>query len=260
MNDRFVVFGLTLVFTLLLVFSATGQIVITPSEPDPLYELDNTENRLDENPNIATDGNGNWMIVWLDRKPEFGIQLRYELLYSFSNDDGETWSDPATIFENEVVADYRSLKIETGGNGIWLISYKSYSVGYIIRCTTSNSNSDFVQFSDPISEGIPLAGSISFETDRNGTWMITSSQTYSISNDDGLTWSQYEYTFPLDWYKSDMASGGNGVWGILFQPQDFSPWEDPGQVFFSRSVDNGLNWETPVPFTNVKAPPPNSPY
>ena len=114
-------FPTCVVAVVLFTVPAVGDVVF--EDPQPLHPSMLSDDLTDDNPQFATDGLGNWMVVW--RQPGSS------LVTSFSNDKGETWSAPALVhpFTTGVQVDFFSLHLATDGRGRWLLAVILRGIG-----------------------------------------------------------------------------------------------------------------------------------
>lgn len=90
----------------------------------------NTNAAIDEGddkwPQIATDGQGNWVAVWRSDDSLGGtLGTRVKVLVSHSTDDGVTWSDPAPLNTNAATSggNHSSPTVATDGLGNWIAAW-----------------------------------------------------------------------------------------------------------------------------------------
>jgi hypothetical protein len=93
---------------------------VTWSEPTA-FNPDASSDSIDDSlPRIATDGTGNWGVVW-----QTGVSPHYDVVAFFSNDDGATWGAPEVLgSDSETVAAW-SPQLTTNGSGDWLATWNS---------------------------------------------------------------------------------------------------------------------------------------
>jgi len=159
---------------------------------------------------MASDGKGNIIMVW---DSETLTPTTSDIIYSYSNDDGTTWSDPALLNPaDSTIKHDKDPNIETNGQGRWIASWSSEE--------------------DIASNGID--GDV----------------VYVVSDDNGLTWTAPKM---LNHYAtSDSANdryinirndGGNNwlaTWSGSYD-LNFGDGNDL-DIFASRSNDNGETW------------------
>ena len=81
-----------------------------------------------DNPQITTDGAGNWMAVWYTSSSLGGtIGADYDILWARSTDNGQTWTVPAALNSNAAVDSGYDVdpQITTDGAGQWVVVWHS---------------------------------------------------------------------------------------------------------------------------------------
>jgi hypothetical protein len=94
----------------------------TWTDPVALNTNAATDSGNDDNPQVATDGNGHWVAVW-ESPDDLGgtIGTDYDILVARSDDNGATWSAPAPLNTSagpKLWADNMP-SITTDGTGHW---------------------------------------------------------------------------------------------------------------------------------------------
>lgn len=186
----------------------------------PLNNNAKTDKGQDYSPSIATDGAGTWIVVWQSNgKPASPIGDEGDIFYAVSTDDGRTWSNPDTLNTNaasDTMQDPEPV-IASDGNGHWIVVWASQE---------------------------NLNGAIDMD------WDIL----YSVSSDDGGTWSD---PAPLNTNAATdsntdqspaIASDRNGHWVVVWGTFDSlgGTIGNDGDIAVARSSDNGATWTPPV--------------
>ncbi len=100
----------------------------TWTDPDPLNNNADTDSVWDYEPQLTTDGVGNWATVWSSGDDLGGtIGIDGDILVARSNDNGLTWTDPAPL-NNNADADSggdRYPQLTTDGAGNWVALWHS---------------------------------------------------------------------------------------------------------------------------------------
>jgi Neuraminidase (sialidase) len=180
------------------------------------------DDQSDNFPKLATDGTGNWVVVWLTQRE--GVQRgKYggtRIVYvSRSDDNGNTWSTPCRLNPayDEVGMDEEEMPLlATDGDGTWI-------------CATLNL--DFSQDS------------------RWGRALQNSQVSVFTSKDAGRTWSEPQaiYKSPaqgrVSAYDLSLAQSGGGQFALLWTEAVPSPQDE----FARRAVtvfskDGGQTW------------------
>ena len=266
---------------LMLAQAASSQIVPTPARSlnDPFGTDDSIS---DINPDMATDGAGNWVAVW-----ESTINLDStltpdgDLVTAHSADNGQTWSAPALLSfygdsdEDDVYTD-EFARISTDSDGTWITVWVTQhdmggTKGNDEDVVYSRSTDNGETWSAPAvlnSNGLVDSGSLDFEpkiaSSGEGDWVAIWKSNYNLdgsgtdndvfvshSEDDGFTWSDAHVLNSTAF--EDETSDDSGV---------FLAYDDIGtymatwrsnynldgsigtdfDIFYSRSVDGGVTW------------------
>ena len=194
----------------------------TWSPARPLYDGAATDVGDDWRPQLGDDGQGNWLVVWQSTDPLGGaIGADWDLLFSRSTDHGATWSAPQALHSNAATdtgSDEHPV-LRHGGGGVWLVAWRSTD-------------------------------------DLGGTVGTDSDLLFVRSADNGLTWSApalLNTSGDTDYFQdSDVAldSDGGGIWTAVWtsdNPAGLTIGFDY-DLFYSRSLDNGLTWSAPAVF------------
>jgi hypothetical protein len=103
---------------------------VTWSPAAPLHANASTDAGHDHAPALATDGQGRWAVVWHSSESAIGgssLGTDFDILMSYSQDDGLTWSPPQPLNSN-AAADSGADEwptIATDSQGIWLVAWES---------------------------------------------------------------------------------------------------------------------------------------
>ena len=217
----------------------------------------------DFDPEVTTDGLGNWVAVWHSRDSLGGtIGTDDDNLFARSVNNGATWTDPAALNKNAVgdsAFDFRS-QVTTDGSGNWVAVWQSDdSLGGTIGTD----------------DDILLVGS----TDKGATWTDINppNDPFASSNSHVVGDPSGDHTIDMVWNPAiDEGAVASGVGGYSFEfntintpkcdeTEDLSETatsvtsaELPdGRYFFHLcAVDNAGNWSSAVvvgPFIIVTA-------
>ena len=257
------------------------------SAPAPLTSHAATDSAADMEPSVATDGAGNWIVVWYSNDELDGIGTDNDILASRSTDNGATWTDPVPVNTNaadDSGSDYTP-HLVTDGAGTWIAAWQSQdtlggTIGSDLDILLARSTDDGVSWTAPAplnSRAAVDSGSdyqITIATDKAGTWTAAwMSWDYlgspnigtdddiltARSTDNGATWSAQA---PLNTNaetdsghdtQPHIATDGHGVWYAVWQSQD-TLGDTIGtdlDILGARSTDNGATWSAPVSINPV---------
>lgn len=220
-----------------ILFSFTADRGVTWSEPGALQANAATDDATDLWPDIATDGEGTWMVAWSS-----GDYPDLALLVTVSVDDGQTWSSPRTVR-----ADARSPRIATDGAGAWMLVSAATDGGVSADVSIDAGNT----WQGGAIEGSADGAEPELATDGAGTWLVTwhadveihTSILVAASTNDGGTW-----TAPVtvdagstDARSSDpsIATDAAGTWVVAWSAANAS---NDIHARFARSEDGGKTW------------------
>jgi hypothetical protein len=194
------------------------------SAPAPLNNNAATDIRFDVDPQLTTDGAGNWIAAWHSDDDLGGtIGLDLDVLYALSTDDGASWSTPAPLNNNAATDAGNDFKpqLTTDGTGNWIAVWYSTE---------------------------DLGGTVGLDTDI----------LYVVSTNDGASWSA---PAPLNYnavndtgndLEPQLTTDGAGNWIAIWNSVD-----DLGgaigsdiDVLHALSTDDGATWSAPAPLNN----------
>lgn len=191
-----------------------------------------TDSGADADPQVATDGLGNWVVVW-DSTEDLGIRggqtagTDRDIVVARSTDNGATWTAPLVLNNNAGTdsGDDRRAQISTDAQGNWAVVWQS-------------------------NENLDLGGGASAGTDRDIF--------VARSTDNGANWSG-----PAALNTNAGSDSGNdsvpqltndrrGNWVAVWESGenlDLGGGATAGtdtDVFVARSTDNGATWTPPA--------------
>jgi len=186
-----------------------------------------TDSGWDSDPQVTTDGGGNWVAVWDSDVnlfvPGVGYTLfDYDLLVSRSTDNGATWTPLASLNTNAVTdsgGDYAP-QVTTNGGGNWLAVWHSTddlggTIGTDADILMARSTDNGATWTDPAALNTG-AGPDSGRSDYRP----------QVTTDGGGNWVAV-------WYSNNPNVGSGGI------GTDYD-------IVVARSTDNGATWTVPA--------------
>ncbi len=197
------------------------------SAPVPLNGNASVDAASDENAQIVTDRNGNWVAVWEIHpplNPDGGSDA--DILTARSIDQGEHWSAPAALNTNAATDGGNDVlpTIATDRNGNWVAAW------------TTN---------DPLGNTIGSDSDILFarSTDNGASWTPP-----APLNSNAATDSRFD-GYPR------LAADGLGHWIAVWRSDDNlgNTIGNDADILVARSSDNGQSWSPPAPLNTSAA-------
>jgi len=206
---------------------AGGPFPLFFTDPAPLNNNAATDSGYDRDPQVTTDGAGNWVAVWYSYDDLGGtIGIDKDILVARSVDNGATWTDPAPLNNNAAsdVGDDYDPQVTTDGAGNWVAVWWSY---------------------DDLGETIGTDADIlvACSVDNGATW------TYPAPLNNNATTDSGDNLIP------QVTTDGAGNWVAVWYSYDDlgeTIGTDP-DILVARSVDNGATWTDPAPLNNNAA-------
>jgi len=245
----------------------------------------------DQNPQLATDGNGNWIVGW-DSTHSIGGMTGgdTDIHYAVSTDNGTTWTTAAAL-NTTAATDSNSARdeyptIATDGQGHWVAAWEFYNssggpLGTDKDILYSVSSNNGTTWSAPVPLNADAATDTATDesprlaTDRSGHWMAvwqsynSSGGTfgmdddifYAVSSDNGATWSA---AAPLNSnaasdsgpdFSPVLAVDGHGHWVAVWQSNDTlgGTIGSDTDLLYAVSSDVGATWSAPAAFNTNAA-------
>jgi hypothetical protein len=192
----------------------------TWTAPVPLNTNAATDSGYDGNPQVATDGAGNWLAVWRS-EDDLGdtIGTDRDILVARSTDNGATWTAPAALNTNAGSDlgddDYPQVTTDVGGNWV-AVWHSADDLG-----ATIGTDYDIL---------------VARSTDNGATWTDPAPLNTNAPTDSGA-----------DMYPQ-VATDGAGNWLAVWRSEDdlgdtIGTDED---ILVARSTDNGATWTAPA--------------
>lgn len=253
--------------------------------PAPLNVNATDDLRYDDTPDIATDGDGNWVAIWASATlGTHGPGRSTSLVVAQSSNRGSMWTNPSPLGTN---ADYgpsnRNPDLVSGSWGTWVTVWEAGDNLGSYNILASRSENEGMTWTSPVPLNAPSApphdyarnSSPALSTDGYGTWLAvwtssdTVNDTISIdadifvarTDDDAATW---ESLGPLntnassdsgDDYTPQIATDGMGTWLVVWTSEDSLERTigSDTDILFARSTNDAMTWSQPAP-VNTNAP------
>jgi len=252
---------------------------MTWTDPIAIGTTASTDSRVDMDPNIETDGKGNWVAVWRSSDDLGGsIGTDDDILVSHSTDNGASWSEPMPLNTNAATDsgfDNRP-QVASDGIGNWVAVWHSTEnlsggIGTDLDLFVSRSSDIGQTWTDPVPLNTTAAGDTSHDfdpeikTDGVGVWVAVWYNTLdpgptgddadllvARSIDNGGTWSApalLNTTGTLDAgsdFLPEIDTDGLGIWVVVWYSNDNLAGAAgvDHDIFYSRSENHGLSWSS----------------
>jgi len=250
--------------------------------PVPLNSNAGSDSGSDYNPQVTTDGTGNWVAVWHSYDNLGGtVGTDSDIFVARSTDDGASWTAPVALNTNagsDSGSDQR-VQVTTDGAGNWVAVWHSYdnlggTIGTDADIFVSRSTDNGVSWTAPAVLNTN-AGSDSGDdklpqvtTDSVGNWVTvwysyenlggtvgTDSDIFvARSTDNGASWTvpatlntnaggDSGYDAP-----PQVTTDGKGNWlAVWFSNENLGgSIGTDSDIFIARSTDDGASWTAPV--------------
>lgn len=245
---------------------------ITWSNTAKLKTTDATDRADDISPDIATDGKGNWVVVWRSMDSLNGtIGDDDDILVSYSNNDGLTWSPPAALSSEAATDSSSSIDamphIQTDGQGRWVAIWSVMNWNYktsSVKVVTSSDNGAHWTNTSTLQQTNGFNYIFShLATDRKGHWILTWDLPdpqgtdwdifYSTSNNNGVSWitpqrlNSNGYSDNGNDNRPRLTCDGQGHWIAVWQSTENLGGINgtDNEILYSRSFNNGQTWSPP---------------
>ncbi len=177
----------------------------------------------DHDPQLTTDGSGNWVAVWRSNENLGGtIGTDNDILTARSTDNGASWTAPAVLNTNATVDSGIDFipQLTTDGSGNWVAVWERENVGGTVGADndilTARSTDNGANWTAPAvlyANAASDSGNDSrpqLTTDGSGNWVAV-------------------------WYSNEGLGGTIGV---------------DTDILTARSTDNGASWTAPAPLNS----------
>jgi BNR repeat-like domain len=201
------------------VTGANAQSGVSIGPPVVLSVNAGSDSGIDEQPDLATDGQGTWLAVWSSTENLGGsIGTDRDVLMSKSIDRGATWSPPKVVNSDATtdVGEDFGVRIVTDKAGNWVVAWVS-----------NNDLNDFdIRFSR--------------STDRGDTWSA-----FGVLNTNGGSDSGNDQA-------PEIVTNGAGSWLAAWYSDDTlgGTIGTDVDILTARSNDGGATWTAPTPLNN----------
>ncbi len=242
----------------------------TWSQPAALNSNAGVDAAADRSPAIATDGSGDWIVVWESPDSIGGTGTDQDIFAARSTDNGQTWT-PMVPVNTDATTDSDSdfdPDLATDGSGNWVVTWTTDPFDTI----TASSTNGGLSWNAPVllaaTSGADFEPTIA--TDGSGLWVVawtSNHDTGSIGDDDdimvcrstnvGASWTT---PVPLnvtagsddpeeDDFAPRLATDGNGNWVCAWHREGAfaSTLGDDTDVIVARSPDNATSWSALLP-------------
>ena len=217
-----------------------GQTFTTP------HNLSNSTNGAD-NPQISSSGN-NVYVVWSQFVPVGPTSFRGDIFFSVSTDNGQTFSTPDNISEND--GSSGPVQISSSGNNVYVVWGELIAGNSDIFFAFSTNNGQTFSTPDNLSETTGPSDAPQISSEGNNVYVVWRDITFpnsdiffAFSTNNGQTFSTPDNLSEENTGSSEdpqISSEGNNVYVV---------WEDdtPGNddIFFAFSTNNGQTFSTP---------------
>ena len=190
------------------------------SYPQPLNTNAAADNGADVQPLLASDGDGNWLALWISRDDLGGtVGDDFDIFFARSSDGGQAWTYPQPLNSNagSDTGDERDFRIDTDGQGNWLVMWSSAD-----------------DLAGTIGEDYDIL--VARSTDGGWTWTDAEPLNNNASIDSGADFARV------------LKTNGSGIWLAVWLSEDSlgGTIGEDRDFLFARSTDNGASWSDPA--------------
>ena len=210
----------------------------TFSEPDNISDNDGTSG----DPQIAVQGD-NVYIVWRDSTPG-----NFDTLFAISTDNGQTFSEPDNISDNDGDTS-GDPQVAVQGDNVYIVWSDDTPGNNDILFAISTDNGQTFSEPDNISDNDGSSFQPQIAVQGDNVYIVWSDDTpsnrdilFAVSTDNGQTFSEPDNISDNDGssFQPQIAVQGDNVYIVW---SDGTPGEN--DIFFAVSTDNGQTFTTP---------------
>lgn len=234
-----------------------------------------TDDAADQGPAVATDGAGNWVVAWSSDNGLSGvIGNDYDVLFSRSTDNGQSWSTPTflnSLAPTSNAGDF-DVTVVAGGPDLFIAAWSSNAnvgtgtdneIHYSRSKNGGGSWSDEDALNpDADSDNLKYDQLPALASDGAGNWVALwlgegEDSIYDVlsarSTNDGKSWKG-QTTAGSGSGKPSVATDAAGNWVAVWHLLDPAKGlaDDDNDILVARSTNNGNSWSTPE-FLNSEA-------
>lgn len=250
-----------------IAFSRSADYGASWTSRQPLYPGATTDGFWNDNADVATDGAGNWVVVWTNRG-RYGTD--FDIVVSRSADNGISWTQPQALNSDAMADTYWDYnpKIATDHSGNWVTVWNTrdrYGSDWDIAVSRSADNGaswtqtqalnspaamDFWDDRDP-----------QVTSDRTGNWVAVWTNANSLcdfpivlarSFNNGASWTAQQHLYTgqscsTNGLSPKITTDTTGNWILAYETLGRTTWGDDRDIAFSRSSDYGQSWSDEQP-------------
>lgn len=234
----------------------------------PAFGIGDAPNGHDRLPNLASDGNGNWLLAWNSNQDLAGTAGPDDDIYfARSSNDGVTWSAPAHLNTDASSDSVQDVNVVIAGSaaGTWVAVWRRTNPDADVQIARSIDGG--ITWSPSTALNSWAAGDTAFDdvtglaTDGAGNWIAAWRSNHPLagggpdydiwyvrSTDDAASWSApalLDTGAPTDTlldFAVQVATDAAGVWVALWSSEESG---GNRRIVATRSLDAGMTWSSP---------------
>ncbi|MHC4477287.1 MAG: GEVED domain-containing protein [Planctomycetota bacterium] len=187
-------------------------VTVSLSNPAPVNTNAGTDSANDKEPRVATDGKGNWVVVW---QSSGGFGSDFDILFSRSVNDGKGWSPVVALNSNASSdsAEDKWPRVAADGKGNWVVVWQSSGF--------SGTDCDIL---------------FSRSADNGNSWSTVAALNLNAASDGATD------IFPA------VTADGKGNWVVVWEGPGLTGYDS--EIMYSHSGDHGKTWTYPAALNN----------